>query len=58
MRGVVPFTGQRGKIYYPSREEVEVRGKVRECWVVVARSPNGEESYYPIKTKKDALWLT
>lgn len=58
MSGVVPFTGQRGTIYYPSREEIELNGKVRERWVVVIRKSNGDESYHPVKTKKDALWLT
>ena len=57
MGNVVPFTGKCGKIYYPSREEVEVNGKARERWVVITRETNGEESYHPVKTKKDANWL-
>ena len=58
MSNFIPFTGQRGKLYYTGREEIEVRGKPRERWVVVVREPDGEESYYPVKTKHDAEWMT
>jgi|GEM_PF-4838878 len=57
MSNVVPFPARCGKIFYPSREDVEVKGKPRERWVVVAREPNGNETFHPIKTKHDAMWL-
>ena len=57
MGTVVPFTGQRGAIYYPSRENVEVNGKARERWVVVTREPSGEEHYRPVPTKHSADWF-
>jgi hypothetical protein len=37
-------------------EEVEVRGKLRERWVVVTREPSGEEHFYAVRTKHDANW--
>ena len=58
MGEVVKFPGQRNTIFYPSREEVEVRGKNRERWVVVSRGADGDESFHPMRTKKDVLWLT
>lgn len=58
MGEVVQFSGQRRTIYYPSRQEAEVRGKLRERWGIVMRTADGEESFHPVGSKKDALWLT
>lgn len=58
MSGVVTFTGQRGKIFYPERCEIEMNGKKRKRWVVVTREPNGDETYHPVRSEKDAIWLT
>jgi hypothetical protein len=59
MGNVIPFPRQPCPIFYPSREEVEIRGKLSERWIVVTLNPDGTESWHgPLKTRKDAYWLT
>lgn len=57
MGTVVAFNGQCGKVYYSSREEVEVNGKARARWIVVTREPSGEEHFNPVRTKSSADWF-